>query len=293
MDAFRAVTANLGRASPSTGMAGRSAAAMAWACEQVATRYAPDLVFVQEMPADEQWLRIWGAEGYDYVVSEPVYKARSALLWRTSVITRAAQDWGYPTAAYHGSYVAAVLLQLSGFDSPVAALSVHASPRPVTDEEKATWQSCGVDLPAARQSGGRHDGQLFDSDMVLESLRLIVERDGDQCEVLAAGDLNECRKWDDDHPPETWGHDFFGGPTSAGLVQRAGLRPVLHELWNWEEQPTSFGLGLAHYQLDHVLATPSLAATITADSVAPPDEPDVAAGRRSDHAPVSFAIGRN
>jgi hypothetical protein len=50
--------------------------------------------------------------------------------------------------------------------------------------------------------------------LFLNALRELVS---DEREVLAAGDLNETRGWDETHPGG-WGRDFFANVASAGLT---------------------------------------------------------------------------
>ncbi|MBD3923284.1 hypothetical protein IEZ26_01515 [Nocardioides cavernae] len=204
---LRAVSANLGCASPSRVLPARQAAAVEWA-ERVRRLEEPHLVFAQEVPND-QWLDAWRTEGWDVSVTEgPRYRVRSALLWRE------VEDLGpldLPTADYHGSYVAGRKLAIRGLEREVAVLSVHASPSPVSDADKSTWvgrssrrpttsPGHGV-LPIARDArAGRSEGTLWDSDMVVATCRLLA---GDY-EVLAVGDFNECLAWDDTHSGQ-WG----------------------------------------------------------------------------------------
>jgi hypothetical protein len=66
-------------------------------------------------------------------------------------------------------------------------LSVHASPRPVTDAELATWDSL-AERPEARQGGGPTGEELYDGDMIVARCHLLASTYA----VLAVGDLNEC-----------------------------------------------------------------------------------------------------
>ena len=91
--------------------------------------------------------------------------------------------------------------------------------------------------------------------------------------MLAAGDLNEARSWDDTHPGEPWGEEFFTRIAHAGIID------VLHSHWK-VERPTRDG-----YQLDHVLASHDVADRIPCPSVVSDAEHTPA-----DHAPVRFEV---
>jgi endonuclease/exonuclease/phosphatase family metal-dependent hydrolase len=269
---IRAVTANLGCASPSAVGAARVQAADRWAQEQRDARV--DLVFAQEVPRG--WLEKWAHE-YDMAeIQGPSYRVRSALLWRRGRIE--SERFDLPTAKYHGSYVAAAQLSLPGFDRPIVALSVQASPSVVTQPDLQTWQGIPRDLPEPRTGAGRDAGKLFDADMVLATVTAVRASHL----VLAAGDLNECVAWDETHDGR-WGADYFDRVSQAGLIS------IAHRSGS-EEQRTAFTHAGGDYQLDHVVTSPEVAAQIDSLVVAPWDEALVATGERSDHAPVSFEL---
>ena len=226
-------------------------------------------------------------------VSHPRYQVKSALLWKRGTIEPHG-TYRLPTQDYHGSYVASAVLRIPGLEVPVVTMSVHASPSPVEERYRDAWVNGAMrGLPQAREGGGRHDGQLFDADLLLESIRVVAEGSL----VLAAGDFNECLAWDRDHVGQTWGELYFDRLRSYGLV------PILHDRWTprpgageskpWGvERPTSFGVGLQPYQLDHIVTSTKLSDAIAAPAEPEPPSPqDVASGRSSDHAPVWFTIG--
>lgn len=267
-----AVSVNLGCASPSAAAVRRRRLAPRFLAELGDV----DLVLAQEAP-DPGEIEL----GDDFSVG-PVTAAPSSrwplscIIWRSSTI----EDRGplvIPTSDYHRSYVSGRLLALPGVTEPVAVMSVHASPAVVSPEDQARWAGPVV-LP--RHGGGRDDGRCFDSDYVLETIRLVSR----EHPVLAAGDLNECLRWDETHAGETWGRLYFERLESYGLV------PVLSRMWG-RELPTYFGVGREPYQLDHVVATPDVAALISsAEEPSVPDPAHVADGTASDHASLRFTL---
>ena len=176
------------------------------------------------------------------------------------------------------SYVAGGTVELPGLGA-TTVISVHASPQPVTDADLARWHG---ELPAPRTggSGVRDAGKLFYSDLIVDVLRQMAAGGP----VLATGDLNEARAWDDHHVGHTWGAEFFA------LVEAAGLRDVTHGLWG-EERPTRYHAEQQAYQLDFVLATEDVSrAIVHAEVDAAWLAPDVDLARVSDHAPVWFEL---
>lgn len=271
-----AVTANLGCASPSAVRGRRVAAAVSWG-EQERER-GTDLIFAQEIPS-RAWLDEWVAAGYQVAPADgPQFKVRSGLIWKAPIMWRQS----IPVAAdYHGSYVAAAGLELPGFAFPIAALSVHASPRPITRDELATYESLEIGVPTPRSGGGKDNGRLFDSDMLLHTLaisRLVHPSAG----FLVAGDFNECLGWDTVHN-QSWGELYFD------QVRRHGLIPVVAEQWG-EERRTQYASSKPAYQLDHILATPETAAILGNATVDPWDLDAAEAGAASDHAPIRFTL---
>ena len=138
--------------------------------------------------------------------------------------------------------------------------------------------------PWRRAGGGRYQGRWFDSDLVLGTLALVSGRWGalPARQVLAAGDLNECRAWDQVEDGQ-WGADYFANVEAAGYVD------VTWSAWG-EEKPTCLAAGRA-LQLDHVFATPITAARITGPAVAPIVPEHVASGESSDHTTINFTLG--
>lgn len=221
-----------------------------------------DILFLQEGPDTVADLL-----GGEYHVAEapptvPQYRCRSLVAVRRELDLEVEQTV-VPTALYHGTYLAACRVTLPDLGR-TTLVSVHASPTPVTTEERQAWPG---ELPAARPSA--LGGQLWDADMVLATLGLMAP----QGPVLAAGDLNEARTWDKIHTGH-WGDEFFGRATELGLVD------PLHRLWG-VERPTRGG-----YQIDHVLASPDVADAVAAARVMErPDGPAML-----DHLAVWFGL---
>ena len=133
-------------------------------------------------------------------------------------------------------------------------------------------------MPESRPSAG--PGELWDSDFVLATLAELTR----QGPVLAAGDFNECLAWDATHPGE-WGREYFARVADFGL-----LSLTHRDKGVWKQ--TAFTHDGLQYQLDHVLASPSVADRI---AHAPRADPgwsweQVVAGEISDHAPLWFEI---
>src|SRR5690348_10633092 len=70
-------------------------------------------------------------------------------------------------------------------------LSAHASPNPTSREYLAHYPAPGTIRCRDGGQDPRHRGRLFDTDVVLET----IARCGPH--VIACGDLNEARGWDD------------------------------------------------------------------------------------------------
>ncbi|QIK68014.1 endonuclease/exonuclease/phosphatase family protein [Nocardioides sp. HDW12B] len=266
---IRAVSANLGR---------RIAAAR-WARDILGSRanHAVDLVFLQEVPLSVDWAAVGDQAGFD-MATEPDsnYRVRSVLLWRRGAVT--GEAFPLPTAGYHGSYLAAARLDLPVVGETVA-VSVHASPTVVAAEYLKQWVHTAAPIPEPRASAA--PGELWDSDFVLATLAQLARRGL----VLAAGDFNECLAWDTTHHG-AWGEEYFARVADSGLVS------LTHRDEAGEKQTAFTHDGLA-YQLDHVLASASVA-----DQVAHAPRVDatwsrerVIAGELSDHSPLWFEIG--
>lgn len=235
-----------------------------------------DLLFLQEVPPGEDWARIAESCGFEVATDlDSTYSVRSLLLWRADEMD--GEPFQLPTAGYHGSYLAAARLTLRGVGEAVA-VSVHASPTVVAQKYQEQWLQTSPTLPEPRASAA--PGELWDSDFVLSTLAELARMGP----VVAAGDYNECLAWDDAHPGE-WGSEYFTRVADSGLVS------LTHRDGGAERQSAFTHEGL-EYQLDHVLATPSVADRI-AD--APRVDPNwsqarVIAGEASDHAPLWFEI---
>jgi len=254
---FRALTANLGRCSRGTGTAER---AIGWLADPWLRDY--ELLFLQECP-DLELL----ASAFEVVVAEtgPTYRCRSAVaVRRDSGLVATAIP--LRTADYHGSYVAAAKIE-GLLSEPVTCLSVHASPTALTAADRASWERI-ESLPAAREGGGPDANTLWDADLVHETLAGLKPR------VLAAGDWNEARAWDDLHPGQTWGLEFFERMKEAGLVD------VPHRDWEGERVTRE------PYQLDHVFASSDIAKRVHSPEVVYSPERIPA-----DHKPIEFFIG--
>jgi endonuclease/exonuclease/phosphatase family metal-dependent hydrolase len=191
------------------------------------------LLFLQEMPADDDWIlrRGWTL----FKGSGAQYRSRSGLAARGGLASEL-QPLEFATAAYHGTYVAAAQRPASA--GGLSLMSVHASPTRPTSAERERWTAA---LPPMRSAG-----ELWDADFVLQTLADEVARGHS---LLAAGDFNESRLWDDTHPG-TWGADFFARVEDVGLVDvsRAKLE---------SELPTR-----GEYQIDYVLATRDVAGRV-------------------------------
>jgi len=236
-----------------------------------------DLVFLQEVPLGEDWAGICGEAGFGVATdTASTFQVRSLLLWRRSTVT--AESFLLPTAGYHGSYLAAVRLNLPAVGETIA-VSVHASPAVVAAEYREHWPQTGRPLPEPRPSAG--PGELWDSDFVLASLADLTRLGP----VLAAGDFNECLAWDAAHSGD-WGMEYFARVANSDLVSLTHRGEAV-------ERQTAFTHDELKYQLDHVLASPSVASQIAkAPRVdAGWSRERVTAGKASDHAPLWFEIG--
>lgn len=263
-DQWRAVTVNLGGASP--GALVDPKRADEWAKAAAKQRY--DVVFAQEVPNDE-WLGIWEEQGYRVVPCEGTsYRTRSALIV-CSTIDAADADWGLPTSGYHGSYVAAARLHHPS-GRPVVLMSVHASPNPVSEDWESLWRNTGHSLPP------EYRGRLWDSDLVVESVRLVAESAGD-VPVIAAGDWNEARAWDERHPEDDGsGAKFFKQLGVRGLIDACCPNGA-------DADPTHGSDGRA-LRLDHIVTTKNIPFAVDI-------EPPTGEAWPADHRPVEFTIG--
>jgi len=259
-----AVTANLACGGP--GREKHLSAADAWADHIASTTV--DLLFLQEIPSREWLVRFEGHGFTGYTPGPEVrsFRCRSAVVVRDRALSH--RPLAIPTADYHGSYVAGARIDLGGIGS-VACISVHASPSELRLEDTRRWRG---PAPVARVGGGRHRGELWDADYVLETLR----RQQPLGPLLAAGDFNESRRWDETHRGETWGNEYFSAVANAHLVD------CLDRQWG-REIATRGG-----HQLDHVLADETVAAHVTSARVL--DHMLDGSHVPSDHHPIEFVI---
>ena len=228
-----------------------------------------EVVFAQEMPHDEEWRGRWT----DYIFAErrsPRYRPRSAVIVHKD-ITVIERPLHYPTADYHDSYVVGAVVE--GPDGETLALmSVHASPNPVSTDWSARWAKCGVDRSLPDRSCG-----LWDSDLVLESVRHVAEHSG-AVGLIAAGDWNEARHWDDgDRHRVKGGREFFRNVEAVGLDDRCCPEGA-HEAEARDGLTTSHGL-----HLDHVFTSRSVSDRVVVTGVG--------SEAPADHRPVEFTIG--
>jgi endonuclease/exonuclease/phosphatase family metal-dependent hydrolase len=182
-------------------------------------------------------------------------RCRSAVLVREGLPTRAIQKATLLDAL--GSYVAGVEVQFPSGWIPV--YSVHASPSLVGD-----------DLPDVAVNGRECETGPWWSDVAAAGL---IEAAADGSPVIAPGDYNECRRWDDDHPGHTCGYEFFIGLSNAGIGDCTSS-------WNPERATRQN----PPYQVDRVFADER-----TCEHIAVRDEMPSFDGL-SDHAPIWFEI---
>jgi hypothetical protein len=259
---WRAVSVNLGGASP--GALVDPERADEWAKAAVQPQY--DVVFAQEVPNDE-WLGIWEANGYRVVEYDgKPYRTRSALIVRSGIGV-VKDGWDFPTRGYHGSYVAAAMLHHPPL-GPVVLMSVHASPNPVSEDWESLWRNTGHSLPP------EYRGRLWDSDLVVESVRLVAESAGG-VPVIAAGDWNEARNWDRDHAGGS-GAAFFKHLGARGLIDACCPNGI-------DAQPTHGSDGRA-LRLHHIVTTKNIPFAVDI-------EPPTGEAWPADHRPVEFTIG--
>lgn len=250
---LRAVTANLGCGGPRSGSV--DGAAVSW-LEDEAER-GTDLLFLQEVPVGAEAAL---AERYDTHGVARSWRSDCqsiVAIRRESQITSEAFDLG--TSRYHRSWLAAARLELPGGHSFVA-VSVHASPTRVRDDDLAEWEG---DVPEPRPPSR---GQLWDADLVAATLTRVA----DQHSVLAAGDLNESRLYDE-HVGRPWAAEYFA------RLRDAGLFDATYGRWGDRERPTR-----GEFQDDHVLATAEVDRLIRIPVVQP--------GCGSDHLPVAWML---
>lgn len=267
---IRLVTVNLGGAGPTASE--YRASTRAWAEDHVD---AYDVVLAQEVP-DDDWIRTWTDRGFHpFTSTGPAYRARSAVLVRDDVTARGLLASEFPTSAYHGSYVAAAAVELPGVGA-VVLMSVHASPNRVSEEWETTWRKYGPWPVEGRPSCG-----LWDSDLVLRSVEIVAAKGmpvvAPGMPVVAAGDWNEARAWDLDHPG-TAGEEFFAKVRDAGLTDCCCPGDE-------DGPPTHQASGQRGLHIDHVLATASVSPHVHVTAL-----PTEFEAGPSDHRPVEFSI---
>ena len=266
-----AVTANLACGGPHP--AERVSQAEDWLAAAAEERI--DLLFLQECPPGVPDGALGDAyELCTYAGDLPPYRCRSVVAVRRSPGVRA-EPYLLRRQAYHRSYLAAATVTVEDAASFIA-VSVHASPTPYDRRYAADW---GAPLPPVRPVAVRP--QLWDADFVLATLQdLACDHD-----VLAAGDLNEARGYDTSDSP--WGALFFERVERGDADGQGILVDVTYRRWAEQERPTCGVL-----QLDHILATPAIAAVI----VDAPDDPAVVSpteplhARGSDHRPLRWSL---
>ncbi|MCW2672987.1 MAG: endonuclease/exonuclease/phosphatase family protein [Frankiales bacterium] len=244
----------------------------------------PDIACIQEVPSDA-WLAAWEKEGYRCILGETRgFKVRSAILTvlpedRLTRLTAADAS----ELPYHGEYVAAARLR-NPDGSSITLMSVHASPRPTTDEYLAHHPDRTRLLPRVGNDA-KFGGMLFDSDVVLDTV-------GQHAPVVACGDLNEARGWDElpGKEGQTWGTEFFGSTADGGRVGEHGLLDVpLSD--DGREVVTRRKEGHPALQLDHILVSKDLRANVRNAHV---DPAWTAANGEvvglADHAPLWFEL---
>lgn len=259
---WSAVTVNLGCGGPHSSEV--EAKSIKW-MEAASERYA--VVFAQEMPHSLSGSARYG----NFAVFESrgrQYLPRSAVFVRADIN---AKRYDFPTDEYHGSFVAAAEV-----DHPSAGrlvlMSVHASPNPASADWLTRWKKCGVDRSLHDRSCG-----VWDSDLVLESVRHVNQESG-VGGLIAAGDWNEARHWDDGGRHRVkGGREFFRNVNEVGLVDRC-CPDGAHETEARDGLTTSHGL-----HLDHVFTSQSLGDRVVVTGLG--------SSAPADHRPVEFTIG--
>lgn len=106
-----AVTANLGHAMPVT--ASDPAHLERWFSNLTNLRVA--LLFLQEVPASDTWIRVLASLGWDvHLGAGPVFRCRSAVAVHQGL--GPSRTEALPTSEYHGTYLAASAVDLSTVD---------------------------------------------------------------------------------------------------------------------------------------------------------------------------------
>lgn len=240
---LRMATGNLGHGSPGQSASGERLTA--WLDEL--RDGDVQLLFLQEMPLDESWTEELARRGWALVDGcGPRYRCRSGVAVHESLGTWRPID--LPTSDYHGSYLAAAVVETPA--DVIVAVSVHASPTPLSQRDHDLWT--WGDPPLRRGAPG--DPAVWDSDHVLQTVGMAMAEEVGP--VIVGGDLNEARRWDDDHAGH-WGEDWFA------IANGIGMHDATFSLWG-EERPTH-----GRYQVDHVLVSESVASGLRTASFGP------------------------
>lgn len=242
----------------------------------------PAMVFAQELNRRSTVESLAATYGYHPVVwparVEPRWWMVSWIMVRDDLVLEPLEEDARRLLVPFSSYVAAARVGWPPLGS-IIVLSVHASPNVVTEEDLGAWPA---ERPEARSGGVGvpRAGRLLYADLVIAALRELTA-DGP---VLAAGDLNEARGWDERHPGHTWGEEFFAAVADAGLVD------VTWGLWG-EERPTRIYAEDLGYQLDRVLASPDVARLVRRAQLDPYwMQPNSERSQLADHVPVWFEL---
>jgi hypothetical protein len=257
------------------------AGSWAWLERTLAER-RPALVFGQELAHEQRLEEL--AEQHCYKVIWPIDVKPKAQV--VSWVMAARHLKGRPVSdqrllsllAVHESSVAAAEVTWPSLGR-LTVVSMHASPATVSADALSRYPGSP---PSARRGGTdtRHGGRHFYSDLLLDALADAATRGP----VLAAGDLNEARKWDEVNPGHTWGAEFFAS------VAARGLHDATWGLWK-EERRTRFHPTHPDYQLDFVLASPAIRDLVThADVDSGWSAETISRGDQSDHAPLWFTV---
>jgi endonuclease/exonuclease/phosphatase family metal-dependent hydrolase len=217
----------------------------------------PDLLFLQEAI---EWRLDDLQDAYQVVRRAPeTGKPRgrtSALLIRKGLGLVVDAD---PDILSHlGTYAAAAEIATSR--GSITCVSVHASPSQVAVGE----------APEALRQTRSCEVTPWWADVFIQDL-LASPRD----RLVIAGDLNEARRWDNEHGGHVCSAEFFASVAELGLVD------ITWRDWNKRERHTRRD---PDYQLDHVFASTAIASDVEADAI------EVVHDDASDHAAITFLV---
>jgi endonuclease/exonuclease/phosphatase family metal-dependent hydrolase len=225
---------------------------------------APHVAFLQELPAGPLSLP-------DHVVALPEEptavgssRCRSAILVDRRVLTPAAPAM-YLREAVLGNYVARTDLKMTS-GGRLTALSVHASPNPLSLDHRAM-----VSAEHLQRQAERHPwyADVIGDEMV----QLLAATRPDH--VLAAGDFNEAYGWDSRYRTDSCA-EFFGKLASGGYID-ATRAAWPEELSTQTAQP---------YQVDRIFGSEGLQVRLPADPTRSVGLDD----GLSDHLPIVFTV---